>query len=341
MRTELAEHIPYLAGKGAQCMDKMIIAPGAVIGRWTVLDTYEKTSRGEKKWLCRCACGTERSVLERSLKNGGSCSCGCLQREKTWKKAAHDLQGQTFGDLTVLHIAEHQRKNGGLWWTCRCSCGKNYDCSATLLMTGKRTHCGCKTNRGRPIDISGQRFHRLTAVYMLPDRDTSGSVIWHCRCDCGNEVDVSYNNLVYCNMKSCGCQKKEHDQKLGTFLTHVAGTSVDALKSKKVPRDNTIGYKGVYLVHGKYLAKIVFQKKQYFLGTYDNIKEAAEARKDAEEILFDGVVEHYRKWKQYADVDPLWAEQNPIEIMVNQTNKKLNVTLLPDLRQCDHTKIEA
>ena len=27
-------------------------------GRWTVLDSYEKTKKGEKKWLCRCQCGT-------------------------------------------------------------------------------------------------------------------------------------------------------------------------------------------------------------------------------------------------------------------------------------------
>ena len=71
-------------------------------------------------------------------------------------------------------------------------------------------------------------------------------------------MDVSYNNLVYGNLKSCGCQKKEHDKKLGSMLTHVAGTSIDILKSKKIPTDNTTGYRGVYLVKGKYLAKIVF-----------------------------------------------------------------------------------
>lgn len=58
------------------------------------------------------------------------------------------------------------------------------------------------------------------------------------------------------------------------------------IQSQKLPRDNTTGYKGVYLVRGKYLAKIVFQKKQYFLGTYDSIEEAAAARKSAEALLF-------------------------------------------------------
>lgn len=72
---------------------------------------------------------------------------------------------------------------------------------------------------------------------------------------------------------------------------------MDALKSRKVPTDNTTGYKGVYLIRGKYVAKIVFQKKQYFLGTYENIEDAAEARREAEEVLFDGFAKHYRKQK--------------------------------------------
>ncbi len=47
----------------------------------------------------------------------------------------------------------------------------------------------------------------------------TGGMIWHCRCDCGNEVDVSYNSLMYANQKSCGCQRKEHDQILNSPQT--------------------------------------------------------------------------------------------------------------------------
>ena len=103
---------------------------------------------------------------------------------------------------------------------------------------------------------------------------------------------------------------------LGSYLTHVNGTSIDAIRSKKFPTDNTTGYKGVYLIHGKYVAKIVFQKKQYFLGTYENIEDAAQARKDAEELLFDGVAQFYQRWKERADNDPGWAAANPIGVQV-------------------------
>lgn len=102
------------------------------------------------------------------------------------------------------------------------------------------------------------------------------------------------------------------------------------LKSKKVPKDNTTGCKGVYLIRGKYAAKIVFQKKQYYLGSYDTVEEAREARLEAERVLFDNVAEHYRKWKLRADSDSKWAEQNPVQILVQQTGGKLQVTMLPE-----------
>ena len=312
---------------------------GDQIGRWTILGEWILTGNGARKWLCRCACGTERYVLERSLLYGGSISCGCLRKERAEAANAPDLTGKQFGELTVVQKLEN-RDNGATRWLCRCSCGADYITYGSLLLTGKRTRCSGKSHSKNYAftDITGQHFSCLEALHPSKHYDPSGSVIWRCRCDCGNEVDVSYNSLVYGNQKSCGCRRKEQDQKLQTFLTHVAGTSIDILKSKKLPSDNTSGYKGVYLIRGKYVAKIVFQKKQYFLGSYDNIEDAAEARKEAEEILFDGVSEHYRKWKELADRDPEWAAQNPVQVIVNQADQRLQVTLLPNLQQYDSQK---
>ncbi len=238
---------------------------GRTFGRWTVLDSFITSPKGEIKWLCRCECGTKRYVLERSL------------------------------------------------------------------IYGRSTSCGCKKRKGKPKDITGQKFERLTALYMLPKRDKSGSVYWHCKCDCGNEIDVSYNNLVHCGMKSCGCKKKEHDKALGGYLTRVGGTMLDIINSKKTPCDNTTGHKGVYKVRGKYLAKIVFQKKQYFLGSYESIEDAAAAREEAEELLFGKTAEYIKMWKEKADKDPTWAKQNPVKIQVSKDDGKLTVEYSPKL----------
>lgn len=289
------------------------------IGRWTVLAQSSPNARNEKMWLCRCDCGTERAVLERTLKYGGSRSCGCLRMEHARKALAHQLQGQTFGSLTVVREADGPHRQKGVQWLCRCACGRECVVAATLLAKGRKTDCGkCGEKRGVICDIASQRFGRLTALYPTQARDAKGNVMWHCRCDCGTELDVSYNVLMYSHIRSCGCQKLEHDQKLRHYLTHVDGTSLDILKSQKVPSNNTTGVRGVYLIRGKYTAKMVFQKKQYFLGAFDSLEKAAQARKEAEEEINGAAVAHYEKWRQRAQDDPAWAENHPIRFSVEK-----------------------
>ena len=305
---------------------------GQRFGRWTVLDRVAATPRGERKYLCRCDCGTERYVLERSLKHGGSQSCGCLRKERSYQATAYDLLGQTFGDLKVIGRSR-KRTNMGAYWTCLCSCGYTCEATASELVSGRKTHCGCKSTKNyASSDITGQRFGRLTAIFSTNKRDAKGFVIWHCRCDCGNEIDVSYNNLMYCGQQSCGCKKKEHDKALAGYLTHVDGTSIDALKSRKIPKNNTTGVKGVYYIKDRYLAKIVFQHRQYFLGTYESLEDAAQARKKAEDLLNDKVVGFYEKWLEKAAADPVWAKDNPVKILVNRLDDgELDVVLQPTI----------
>ena len=306
---------------------------GKSFGLWTVVGSSISSAKGERKWLCRCACGTERYVLERSLKSGGSKSCGCQTRLKSKDAVEHKLEGKTFGDLTVLKRAAKRQNGNGTLWLCECSCGNRCEVLATLLVKGRKTHCGCKTQKIYTYrDIRGKKFNRLTAIEPIGMRDYKGGVVWLCRCECGNEVEVSYNNLAYSDVQSCGCQKKEHDQKLPQLVAHVDGTSIDAIKSAKIPSSNTTGVRGVYYIKGKYLAKIVFQKKQYHLGSYDTIEEAAQVRKEAEDSLFAPVVEHYERWKAKADVDPEWGEANPFKITVaKETDNTFSVECLPKM----------
>lgn len=310
---------------------KRDVYPGAKIGRWTVLEKYEEKPR---RWKCRCECGAEREVSDHGLRYGSSTSCGCLRSEKALQSNAHELNGRRFGKLTVLGRTFAHDKRSGRWWRCLCDCGNEISVPGTLLYTGRKTSCGCANIKNYAfVDIKGQRFNRLTALYPLEERTDKGGMIWHCRCDCGNELDVSYNELAYSNLKSCGCRKKEHDMMLKEFLPHVDGTSISHLRSRKTPSNNTTGVKGVYLIRGKYVAKIVFQKKQYLLGSYDNLADAAEARREAEEALNDRVTTFYDRWKMKADADPAWAASNPIRINVERSGGVMKVSMLPDMRE--------
>lgn len=57
-------------------------------------------------------------------------------------------------------------------------------------------------------NIIGQKFGRLTVVERKGN-DKHRSIVWLCKCDCGNFIETTTNNLKSWNTKSCGCLKKE------------------------------------------------------------------------------------------------------------------------------------
>lgn len=145
----------------------------------------------------------------------------------------------------------------------------------------------------RANDITGQKFGRLTALEPTIRR-MGGSVVWRCRCDCGNEAEVAYNSLVSGNTKSCGCLAKEHESP-AKCLRYIGGTCVEMLERKSLRKDNTSGYTGVISFRGKWRAQITFKGKTYNLGTYIKVEDAAAARKEAEEKIFGEFLEWYYK----------------------------------------------
>lgn len=59
----------------------------------------------------------------------------------------------------------------------------------------------------RKIDMTGQRFGRLTVINQSENRN--GEITWLCKCDCGNEVSVKGVNLRKGITRSCGCLRRE------------------------------------------------------------------------------------------------------------------------------------
>lgn len=59
------------------------------------------------------------------------------------------------------------------------------------------------------IDLTGQKFHRLTAVEYVGNRK------WRCICDCGKETVVGAYELKSGNTKSCGCLNIERITQMG------------------------------------------------------------------------------------------------------------------------------
>lgn len=84
------------------------------------------------------------------------------------------------------------------------------------------------------IDLTGQRFGRLTAKHIVPKEQLPWKKkerAWLCECDCGNQIIVRQRNLRSARFtKSCGCLRK-----LDAFLatSHVKGLTEEFLYSFK------------------------------------------------------------------------------------------------------------
>ena len=76
---------------------------------------------------------------------------------------------------------------------------------------------------GKVIDLTGQRFGRLTVLEPKPSKN--GSAYWLCRCDCGNTSIVKGTHLRAASILSCGCFRSECAAQRGrenpcSHLTH-------------------------------------------------------------------------------------------------------------------------
>lgn len=59
-----------------------------------------------------------------------------------------------------------------------------------------------------PIDLTGQRFHRLVVSHRVPSPNPK-RIMWECVCDCGTTRHITTGALRSGNTKSCGCYHRD------------------------------------------------------------------------------------------------------------------------------------
>lgn len=157
--------------------------------------------------MCLCSCGNESIVSRSNLVTGHTKSCGCIGKKRINRRKS--IVGERFGRLVVLEML-YGYKNKQTYCSCICDCGNTKIIYAGNLKAGRSKSCGCGEIEARyqsdhSKDVSGLVFNDLTVVERTSEKNSFGSVLWVCRCVCGNLIRVTSTDLKRGRVVSCGC----------------------------------------------------------------------------------------------------------------------------------------
>lgn len=138
------------------------------------------------------------------------------------------------------------------------------------------------------VDITGKRFGRLTVrkYHHSVNNGTTKTHYWETVCDCGNTRICSYDNLMKGDILSCGCLRKEtcRQRMKSEFYAESKpfSTNLPKLRNPSIQRNNTTGVTGVSRVKktGKFIARIGYGREVIYLGVFNTLEEAIEARNE-------------------------------------------------------------
>lgn len=135
--------------------------------------------------------------------------------------------GDVLGPSNILMLERTKKQPDGHWQgRFKCPiCNKEFEAKISSIVQGTTKSRGClKTIHAKEIgaknfvDLTNMRFGRLTCLYTLKEKTSSGSYIWHCQCDCGKTKDVSNNDLKSGRVKSCGCNYSKGEAEIEECL---------------------------------------------------------------------------------------------------------------------------
>lgn len=174
------------------------------------------------EWKCSCDCGSICVVSTGCLNNGGTKSCGCLNKEAAQSRSlarVPDLTGQRFGKLLVKGLSKEIGKYRARYWDCLCDCGNIRVCVTGALTSQpgvKLPSCGKCGASTTPFmhtkSLVGAVFGKLTVqspIRVVYKNKKCLGTLWKCLCACGQEFECLTSDLDTGsgNSRSCGCAR--------------------------------------------------------------------------------------------------------------------------------------
>ena len=188
---------------------------GERFGKLLVLERDKERKGGAAYWICKCDCGNVKSIRGTNLRalKQPTRSCGkCMTRPNSVDLLSEI--GNQYGRLTVMErdLSKTIGHHSSAYWLCKCECGNLVSVAGSQLRSGKTKSCGCLkielTKKRQILDLTGQKFGKLTAVEFTDKLSNDTSYLWKCQCECGNTIECSVEALKSNKIISCGCEKR-------------------------------------------------------------------------------------------------------------------------------------
>lgn len=194
-------------------------------------------------------------------------------------------------------ILEDFKKNNRTYCKCQCECGEIFEARKDNVKAGHTTSCGCLSSRAGK-NLLNRKFNHLTVIGKTNKRNSAGSIIWKCSCDCSNNsiVEVDTHSLLSGATQSCGCLTSKGEEKIAELL---AQYSIPFVKQKT--------FESCKFPDSGYLAKFDFYVNDRYIIEFDGIQhfQSVEFFKN----------NNYSSIKTRDDIKTQWCQDNNIPLI--------------------------
>lgn len=237
-----------------------------IFGRWTVVgqEPIIAPDRKNKKWQCKCECGSIKYVYESSLLNGSSTSCGCKAKELSSQRRLGKADGNRRKENNEVEFCGDYIKiynyNKSKFFIIDTD---DYD----KIKNFRWNKAGSKWYAHIYVDTKDDNILKYSSCgklnlyrFLLSTNDTN-VIIDHIN---GNTDDNRKENLR---------KVTKQQNALNKNIRSNSSTKINGVSFSKL--------------HNKYEAYISKDGHRFNLGLYNSIDEASYARYYVEKLLYD------------------------------------------------------